>query len=72
MFIPFGVYNKEDVIKLKTDFIPLGVELIFSGLGRVEGDANKVHLEGGKVSNYDFYTVEGAVANKNILKGLTV
>jgi sulfide:quinone oxidoreductase len=57
LFIPFGIYNKEDVIKPKADFIPSGVELIFSGIDRVEGEANKVYLEGGKILNYDFLIV---------------
>jgi len=57
LFIPFGIYNKEDVIKPKADFIPSGVNMIYSAIDRVEGQANKVHLEGGKVLNYDFLIV---------------
>ena len=57
LFIPFGIYNKEDVIKPKADFIPAGVNMVFSAIDRVEGEANKVHLEGGKVLNYDFLIV---------------
>jgi sulfide:quinone oxidoreductase len=57
LFIPFGIYNKEDVIKPKADFIPSGVEMIFSAIDRVEGESNKVHLEGGKVLNYDYLIV---------------
>jgi sulfide:quinone oxidoreductase len=29
LFIPFGIYNKQDVIKPKADFIPAGVKLIY-------------------------------------------
>lgn len=57
LFIPFGIYNKEDVIKPKSDFIPTGVKMIYSGIDRVEGDANKVYLEGGQVLNYDYLIV---------------
>ena len=57
LFIPFGIYNKEDVVKPKADFIPSGVEMIYSAIDRVEGEANKVHLEGGKILNYDFLIV---------------
>ena len=57
LFIPFGIYNKEDVIKPKADFIPSGVDCIFSGIDRIEAEANKVHLEGGKVLNYDFLII---------------
>ena len=35
LFIPFGIYNKEDVIKPKSDFIPSGVEMIYSKIDRM-------------------------------------
>ncbi len=57
LFIPFGIYNKEDVIKPKADFIPAGVNMIFSPIDRIEADENKVHLEGGKVLNYDYLII---------------
>lgn len=54
LFIPFGIYNKEDVVKPKLDFIPSGVDMIYSKIDRVEAEENKVNLEGGKVLNYDY------------------
>ena len=57
LFIPFGIYNKQDVIKPKSDFIPAGVNMIYSEIDRVEADANKVHLDGGRVLNYDFLII---------------
>ena len=30
LFIPFGIYGQNDVIKAKRDFIPAGVEMIVS------------------------------------------
>jgi sulfide:quinone oxidoreductase len=57
LFIPFGIYNKEDVIKPKADFIPPGVDLIFSGIEKVVANENKVLLEGGKILNYDFLII---------------
>ncbi|NOZ45722.1 MAG: NAD(P)/FAD-dependent oxidoreductase [Chlorobi bacterium] len=53
LFIPFGIYQKQDVIKSKSDFIPPGVDLIYSAIDKVVSDDNKVFLEGGKVLNYD-------------------
>ena len=29
LFVPFGMYTKNDVIKPKNDFIPVGVNLIY-------------------------------------------
>lgn len=57
LFIPFGIYNKEDVIKPKADFIPTGVNMIFSPIDKVEAESNKVHLEGGRILNYDYLII---------------
>ncbi|WP_347838866.1 hypothetical protein [uncultured Draconibacterium sp.] len=43
--------------KPKSDFIPAGVNIIYSVIDRIEADANKVHLGGGKILNYDFLIV---------------
>lgn len=71
LFIPFGIYQKEDVIKPKADFIPAGVNMIYSAIDKIEGDANKVHLEGGQVLNYDFLIVAtGTKTNPDETPGL--
>jgi sulfide:quinone oxidoreductase len=57
LFIPFGIYNKQDVIKPKSDFIPAGVNMIYSEIDRVEAETNKVHLNGGQVLNYDYLII---------------
>lgn len=57
LFIPFGIYKKEDVIKPKSDFIPSGVEMVYSSIDKVEAEANKVHLDGGRVLNYDYLII---------------
>ncbi|MGV6846612.1 MAG: type III sulfide quinone reductase, selenoprotein subtype [Lutibacter sp.] len=57
LFIPFGIYKKQDVIKPKYDFFPAGVNVIFSPIDRIAGEENKVYLEGGQVLNYDFLII---------------
>lgn len=57
LFIPFGIYKKQDVIKPKHDFFPAGVNVIFNSIDKIAGDENKVYLEGGKVLNYDFLII---------------
>jgi len=57
LFIPFGIYNKYDVMKPKSDFFPAGVKVIYSTIDRIEGENNKVYLEGGKVLQYDFLII---------------
>ncbi len=57
LFIPFGIYKKQDVIKPKHDFFPAGVNVIFNSIDKIAGEENRVYLEGGKVLNYDFLIV---------------
>ncbi len=57
LFIPFGIYNKYDVIKPKSDFFPPGINIIYTLIDRIDGDNNKVILEDGKVLNYDFLII---------------
>lgn len=42
LFIPFGVYQRQDVVKPKRDFIPPGVELILSPVELIEPEQNRV------------------------------
>ena len=57
LFIPFGIYGKHDVVKPKSDFIPVGVEIIYADIDKIVAEENKVLLEGGKVINYDFLLI---------------
>lgn len=61
LFIPFGIYNREDVIKSKTDFIPAGVNMIFSSIDRIVTEENKVLLDGGKAIAYDMLIIATGV-----------
>lgn len=58
LFIPFGMYNLDDVRKPKRDFIPRGVELILSDIEVIEPEKNRVKLtREGRVINYDYLVV---------------
>ncbi|MCX6049219.1 MAG: FAD-dependent oxidoreductase, partial [Chloroflexi bacterium] len=58
LFIPFGVYQKHDVIKPKRDFIPAGVELIVSPIEMIEPAHNRVKLATDKrYLDYDFLVI---------------
>lgn len=57
LFIPFNIYNKEDVIKAKRDFFPSGVEVIMSSIEQIQPEVSKVKLTNGKVLSYDFLIV---------------
>jgi len=57
LFIPFGMYSKNDVIKPKRDFIPTGVELIMSPIELIDAETNKVKLTNGRTLSYDFLVI---------------
>lgn len=71
LFIPFGIYNQQDVTKPKYDFFPPGVKVIFSAIDRIDGDKSEVLLDGGKVLKYDFLIVAtGTQTRPDLTPGL--
>jgi len=58
LFIPFGMYSKNDVIKPKRDFIPPNVEMIVSEIEVIEPEHNRVKIaKDGRYLNYDFLVI---------------
>lgn len=57
LFIPFGIYKKDDVIKPKSDFLPIGVNLIYSKIDKIVPEENKVLLDEGRVLKYDYLLI---------------
>lgn len=57
LFIPFGMYSKNDVVKPKRDYIPSDVELIMSAIDVIEPDHNRVKLANGRLLSYDFLVI---------------
>lgn len=57
LFIPFEIYNKQDVIKPKSNFIPAGVKMIYSEIDKISPEENKVYLSEGKIMNYDILII---------------
>lgn len=57
LFIPFGMYTKNDVIKPKSDFFPVGTNVIYSKIDKIESEKNTVLLEDGVVLNYDYLII---------------
>lgn len=54
LFIPFGVYRPQDVIKPKRKLLPAGVDVIFAGIEVIEPENNRVRLANGQVISYDY------------------
>ncbi|MDX1412802.1 MAG: FAD/NAD(P)-binding oxidoreductase [Candidatus Promineifilaceae bacterium] len=58
LFIPFGIYGENDVIKPTRDYIPPGVEMIQSSIERVEADHNRVLItKENRYIDYDFLVI---------------
>jgi len=58
LFIPFGIYDKKDVIKPRRDFLPPQVEMILSPIELIEPEKNQVVLaKDGLVLPYDYLIV---------------
>ncbi len=62
LFIPFGTYTPQEVVKPKTNFFPSNVEVIWSEIIEIKPDENKVVLaEDDKVISYDILVVATGV-----------
>lgn len=58
LFIPFGIYNKADVIKPKRDYLPPGIEVIFSAIDVIEPEQNRVRIaKDGRYVSYDYLII---------------
>ena len=57
LFIPFGMYSRQDVIKPRRDFIPPNVELIMSRIEAIDPEKKQVKLATGRLLNYDILVI---------------
>jgi sulfide:quinone oxidoreductase len=71
LFVPFGGYNREDIIKTRHQFIPKGVQMVYGEIDRVDADANKVLLADGKELDYDYLVIAtGATPRPDQTEGM--
>jgi sulfide:quinone oxidoreductase len=72
LFIPFGVYSKDDVMKPKRNFFPKNVRSIVSDIELIQPDENKVHLKNGDILAYDFLIIAtGTEIRPDEIEGMT-
>ena len=58
LFIPFGIYDKKDVIKPRRDFLPPQVEMVLSPIELIDPEKNQVVLaKDGRILAYDYLIV---------------
>ncbi len=72
LFIPFGIYNRQDVVKPKMDFIPAGVEVLFTDVDCIHADNSELVLTDGTIMKYDILIIAtGAQTRPDQIPGLT-
>lgn len=57
LFLPFGYYKEDDVVKPIRNFIANGVEYVRAEVEQLEPAQNRVTLANGRVINYDYLVV---------------
>ena len=57
LFVPFGDYTRDDVVRSRHHFLPDGVEFVLAGIDTVDAEANRVRLEGGRELDYDYLVI---------------
>lgn len=58
VLIPFGIYQPEDVVKPKRNFLPSSVEVVFSDIDAIEPERSRVRLsKGPQIIDYDILVI---------------
>ncbi len=57
LFIPFGIYSREDVVKPKRKYFPSGAEFVFADVEVIEAEKNQVKLTNGRILDYDYLII---------------
>ncbi|MEQ8423379.1 MAG: FAD/NAD(P)-binding oxidoreductase [Cyclobacteriaceae bacterium] len=57
LFIPFGIYEPEDVVKPKQDFLPKGVDFQIAEIDKIKPERNEVMLANGRTLLYDILVI---------------
>jgi sulfide:quinone oxidoreductase len=61
LFIPFGIYKPEDVVKSRTEFLPDELNFIMDEVETIKGENNEVYLKSGKILKYDVLIIATGV-----------
>ena len=57
LFVPFGGYTPEEIVRSRHHFIHDGVELVYGEIDKVSPDDKVVHLEDGRSLGYDYLVI---------------
>ncbi|RNM17445.1 type III sulfide quinone reductase, selenoprotein subtype [Nocardioides pocheonensis] len=57
LFVPFGTYESDEIVRSRHHFIADGVTLVYGEIDRVSPDDRVVHLEDGRELDYDYLVI---------------
>ena len=57
LFLPFGIYRRDQVFKPRARYIPAGVEFVQAAIDAIDPDHDAVRLQNGAVLAYDFLVI---------------
>ena len=57
LFVPFGIYAKEDILKPKRDFIPTGVEFVVDNVVKIDTSQRSLKSASGNTYDYDWLVI---------------
>ncbi len=57
LFLPFGTYTEEQVVRSRHTFLPDGVDFVVADVDRVDPEAGTVALTDGRTLDYDYLVI---------------
>lgn len=57
LFLPFGIYDADQLSRPRHDFVPDGVELLIGEIDRVDAEGDTVSLTDGRTLDYDYLVI---------------
>lgn len=61
LFVPFGIYKPEDVVRSRTEFLPEDVRFVMEEVERIDGEQNLIRLRDGEILSYDVLIIATGV-----------
>ncbi len=72
LFVPFDIYQPEEIVKPIKDFIPDGVQLISSAIEKIDAETSQVQMKNGNLVPYDILIIAtGAKIAPEEVEGMT-
>src|SRR4051794_9749214 len=71
LFIPFGDYRPDDVVRRRRRLLAGGIEFLVGEVDRMDAPANRVHLQDGRQIRYDYLVIaSGTTPRPNQTPGM--